>query len=136
MIEVGEYIRTTKGKIEKVKTIHNTRFTDHSKMAYIKKYKEMAPESRILYNGHILIRDIVKHSKNIIDLIEVGDIVKVYVFADISDDDSEAVETYYRIESKYEITELKESVKMNYSKILSILTHEMYEQNCYKVGEN
>ena len=122
-IENNEYIRTKNGTIAKIKDVETEIKTNmFGQILY-----EVFAEENIYYEV------IVKHSKNIIDLIEVGDIVKVYVFADISDDDSEAVETYYRIESKYEITELKESVKMNYSKILSILTKEQYEQNSYKL---
>ena len=125
-IKAGEYIRTDNGEIAKVIYNATNEFC----------YKEMLALDRVVSvnNSEFIYRDdIVKHSKNIIDLIEVGDIVKVYVFADISDDDSEAVETYYRIESKYEITELKESVKMNYVKILSILTKEIYEREAYKI---
>lgn len=126
-IKAGEYFRCKKyGRINK----YIDSFYDGS---YFNVNCE--PNYTFVYHSKEDFISSIEHSKDITDLIEVGDIVKVYVFADISDDDSEAVETYYRIESKYEITELKESVKMNYAKILSILTHEMYEQNCYEIGE-
>ena len=58
-IEVGEYIRTTDGEIHKIKSIEG-------------KFIEFE-------NGYgISVREkdyILKHSKNIIDLIEVGDVV-------------------------------------------------------------
>ena len=55
-IEVGEYIRTRKGLIFKV--------DKQFKNIQINEFQNLAGE-----------RDIVKHSKNIIDLIEVGDYV-------------------------------------------------------------
>lgn len=55
-IEVGEYIRTRQGTIQKIKSIH----------------KDMIWYCDIDW---ILEQDIIKHSKNIIDLIEVGDYV-------------------------------------------------------------
>ena len=58
MIEVGEYVRTKKGKIDKV-TNDN---------CYMPQYIEC--KKSLLYK-----EDIIKHSKNIIDLIEVGDYV-------------------------------------------------------------
>lgn len=126
-IEVGEYVRTKDGFIRKVGEI------DRCQECNEKIYISVDIIDGLHFERSWHLKEIVSHSKNIIDLLEIGDIVKVYVFADISDDDSEAIETYYRIESKYEITELKESVKMNYSKILSILTKEQYEQNSYKL---
>ena len=74
-------------------------------------------------------------SENIIDLIEVGDILKVHIFADKNDEDSEDIETTWKLENKYEIPETKGFIKENYGELLSILTHEQYEQNCYKVVE-
>lgn len=126
-IENNEYIRTKEGYICRIDKIDECKYCEQN--VYI--YKETIGDLHFEHTYHK--GDITKHSKNIINLLEVGDIVKVYVFADISDDDSEAIETYYRIESKYEITELKESVKMNYAKILSILTKEKYEQYSYKL---
>lgn len=66
--------------------------------------------------------NIRKHSKNIIDLIEVGDYVngkEVY-----GEDGKLAVELAEHM-PPYELLEDME--------IKSILTHEQYEQNCYKV---
>nr|DAS23450.1 MAG TPA: hypothetical protein [Caudoviricetes sp.] len=58
MIEVNEYVRTKDGKIDKV---INSNF-------YMSIYVECE-------KGLYLIENIVKHSKQLIDLIEVGDIV-------------------------------------------------------------
>ena len=59
VIEAGEYVRTKNGKIDKVV----------SNNCYMEKYIK-AEENFIFCNS------IVKHSKQLIDLIEVGDIVK------------------------------------------------------------
>ena len=98
MIEVGEYVRTNTGKIDKV--INNN--------YYMPQYIEC--EKRIVDKGNI-----VKHSKNIIDLLQEGDIVnKVYM--------SSSMDIYVRfIRDKQDIE--------------TILTKEQYMQNCYKIPE-
>lgn len=76
MIEVGEYIRTHTGKIAKANIINNVRYTNWSARARGK--IELAGTKRILINGKYELEDILKHSKNIIDLIEIGDYVNGY----------------------------------------------------------
>lgn len=63
-------------------------------------------------------KDIKSHSKNIIDLIEVGDYVNGEYVVEISQNKEIITEPYHFIKH-----------------IDNILTHEMYEQNCYKIGE-
>lgn len=63
MIEVGEYIRTPYHKIEKIKKIKQ-------EDAWI-----CVTTDKNAYELEWLKTNKVKHSKNIIDLIEVGDIV-------------------------------------------------------------
>ena len=64
MIEVGDFVRTRNGKIRKVKsTVAQYYITDRL---------------NISDNNQFEKEDIVKHSKNIIDLIEVGDFVNGY----------------------------------------------------------
>jgi len=63
-------------------------------------------------------KDIVKHSKNIVDLIEVGDFVNGFI---VNDTDKEMVSC-----CEYEIEFFNEDIK-------SILTREQYNQNCYEV---
>lgn len=66
------------------------------------------------------IEDITKHSKNIIDLIEVGDYVNLERVLDISE---EYIRTTERIHNKNWLQ----------SNIKTILTREQFEQNSYKV---
>ena len=60
-IEVGEYVRTKTGRIFKITAYDETQNKYHSVIEHV-------------WNI-IFPRDIIKHSKNIIDLIEVGDYV-------------------------------------------------------------
>lgn len=100
-IEVNEYVRFNNGEIGKVIDIKEN-------------------PSRIVYSeyGEIgLISDIVKHSKQLIDLIEEGDYVNGELIKDKWDT---------RISS----------IRSNFSEedIKTILTKEIYMANCYKVG--
>lgn len=65
-----------------------------------------------------------KVSKNIIDLIEVGDIVFINDFAGYD---------FVYINDKEMLEALKEDIQ-NGVEIKSIMTHEQYEKNCYKLN--
>lgn len=110
MIEVNEYVRTKKGSIDKV---INSNF-------YMSIYVECE-------KGLYLIENIVKHSKQLIDLIEIGDIVNGKEVLDIHKprDLWEPIEI--RVDSRYTNFILAEDIK-------TILTKEQMEANCYKVG--
>lgn len=123
-IEVGEYGRTNLGKI--------------IKFAWIEYSEGKRDESKVLLiNNDILSNDfyyfkigekIVKHSKNIIDLIEVGDIVKdkynKYEVAFVKDDKIYCND--YNLDDSL-ITLRKQDIK-------AILGREQFEAKCYKVG--
>ena len=114
MIEANEYVRTNSGLIFKVNEI-----------TYDEEYKDY------LYKESFLLVDwkenIVKHSKQLIDLIEVGDIVNGMEVLDIHKprDLWEPIEI--RVDSRYTNFILAEDIK-------TILTKEIYMANCYKVG--
>ena len=100
-IQVGEYCRTDKGIIFKV---------DKEK-----KNLDIANFLDVEYGK------IVKHSKNIIDLIEIGDFIngnKVYKVTNTC---------IYCIGKA-----VQNKLTVN---IQTILTHEQYESNCYRIGE-
>lgn len=109
-LEVGMYVRTNNGIIEKLtnKTMLNGK------------------------NGHYFTRkdrdecyakeDILKSSFNLIDLIEVGDYVNGKLI--------------HKIQIKNDGTKLLEYGNGKHIKIIKeVLTHEQYEANCYKVVE-
>lgn len=129
MIENGEYVRLQYGKIDKVKD------TDYYMQQYIECEKGLYPKENI-----------VKHSKNIIDLIEYGDIVVLEYY----------VRKYgKRISRKFEIENLDNKViyfdnrhcsfcydleqdkwrdgKGYNPKIKSIVTKEQFKAIAYKV---
>ena len=106
-MEVGEYIRTKNGEIGKIKKI----FPDIINKKYINTEYFTTDEEQI-----------IKHSKDIIDLIEAGDIVN-----------GEEIEDCKTINNKK--IAISETCFTN-KDIETILTHEMYEQNCYEVGED
>ena len=114
MIEVNEYVRTKNGIIDKV---INSNF-------YMSIYVECE-------KGLYLIENIVKHSKQLIDLIKVGDIVNSCIVVGFG---YECVngnkEKSILVEGKY--TKVKFAL-LNWD-IETILTKEQFEANCYKVG--
>ena len=109
-IKENEFIRTKTGKIDKV--INNN--------YYMSQYIEC--EKRIVEKENI-----VKHSFNIIDLIEVGDFVN----------ENEVIDKYLFdgeipvLETTGDETNAK---CMCEGDIKTILTHEQYERNCYKIN--
>ena len=112
-IEVGEYIRTTNGEIEKVVLIYDNRYMNE--------------------DGNMTHFDEIKaHSKNILDIVEVDDFVNGNLVLDIDVEDGmicllmpfdEENQTNFNV-----VWNTKYFIK-------TILTHELYEQNCYKVEE-
>lgn len=118
MIEVNEYVRTDKGYIfivDKEKTtlqVLNFLDVEYGKM--------------------------IKHSKQLIDLIEVGDIVNkelVIGIIDITNNKEEIIGkkliTQYR-SAQFTGLDIKHYIYAN--DIKTILTKEQFEANCYKVG--
>lgn len=109
-IEVNEYVRTKDGKIDK---LINSNF-------YMSIYVECE-------KGLYLIENIVKHSKQLIDLIEVGDYVNGYKVIKLKDGFANG--TMEIVLSKNTIIYRHHS-----EDIKTILTKERYMANCYKVG--
>lgn len=116
-IEVNEYVRFNNGEIGKVIDIKEN-------------------PSRIVYSeyGEIgLISDIVKHSKQLIDLIEDKDIVEI-----------ELSEEFVERKDKKKLIQIgdiytKETLQKDIdngiiTRIITILSYNQYMANCYKVG--
>ena len=120
-IEINEYVRTNKGRIGKVAEIR----------LGFNKDLQVYQDIYILDNGLWTILDyIVKHSKNLIDLIECGDFVNGYkaisVDYDVMNDTTECIELDLNSNYKYNFISIRQ--------IQTILTKEQYMANCYKVG--
>ena len=108
-IEVNEYVRTNKGNIGQVIGI----FNGHCQAKYHIQFQGKVKVKRQYLSTHTII----KHSKQLIDLVEVGDYVNGELITDKWDT---------RISS----------IRSNFSEedIKTILTKEIYMANCYKVG--
>ena len=120
-IEVNEYVRTDRGEIAKVTSVAKETLGETLG----------ANEYRIIgfcNTEPYVYGNIVKHSKQLIDLIEVGDIVKdeynKYEVAFVKDDKIYCND--YNLDDSL-ITLREQDIK-------AILTKEQMEDNCYKVG--
>lgn len=118
-IKVGEYVRTKDGFIDKVQNYSFSQNIWHCKNG-------MCIDECNCIGTHL--EDIVNHSFNIIDLIEVGDFVN----------ENEVIDKYLFdgeipvLETTGDETNAKCMCKGD---IKSILTHEQYERNCYRLEE-
>ncbi len=121
-IKVGEYIRTNKGNIGKIIEIR-LGFNKDTQL-YQDIYK--------LDNGLWTVLDyIVKHSKQLIDLIECGDYVNGREVKHIAM--FEGFPDYPKLIFVDETHLIPDDTCEN-DKIQTILTKEQFEANCYKVG--
>lgn len=115
-IEIGEYVRT-KEDIGKVTEIFINTNCYKVKNAVNECWLEE--------------KEIIKHSKNLIDLIEEGDYINGENVVSIIDYDYKRIVT--------EVAMYRGIGRGNYyiddKDIKTILTKEQYDNNCYKVGE-
>ena len=119
-IEVNEYVRTKDGRIAQIKSIdYEAGIYRFDRIIYI---NDFGMKEDVLYNNEMFKKLIVKHSKQLINLIEVGDYVN----------GKEVIEIRKINEKKYLITSYcpQDYIKTN---IKRILTKEQMEANCYEV---
>ena len=117
-LKVGMYVRTEKGIIFRYYPCKNTEYDKENNI-----YHEWDDWGE--YDDYYII---TKASENIIDLIEVGDFINGYRILEIADmkNAEEKVFTVHR-------SDFKSTCKIwNEQDIETILTHERYEENCYK----
>lgn len=147
-IEIGEYVRNNKGNIGQVIGI----FNGHCQAKYHIQFQGTVKVKR----QYLSINTIINHSKQLIDLIEAGDLVKFknsnstkeikgIDCMDIRTNESinllfpnaEFCDGFTEIEDKkYMIFDLDYLIGEEESnKIDWILTHEEIEKGLYKVGE-
>ena len=117
MIEVGEYVRTKKGNFGKVLDITNV--TGQKRKKYLIKWN-------ISKAYYITATTIVKHSKNLIDLIEVGDYVNGKEIC-LKDEKENAVVWGFQLKDEQRIFYLYEQ------DIKSIVTKESFKNAEYRV---
>ena len=123
MIEIGEHVKTKRGiaKVLEVKTVKTKMYGKHDVVYLIDKCPRM----------YITETEFIKHSKNIIDLLEVGDIVEIELSEEFVEKENKKVLT--QIGEVYTKETLQKDIDNGIiTKILTILTKEQYMQNCYK----
>lgn len=114
-IKIGDFYRTAKGLIRQVKAIKSGK-------------RRFTRTTETLINGVHKPEDIVKHSKNIIDLIEVGDYVNGERVLCFRNNDCD-----YDIGTEYN-DEFGEYFGFDLESIKSIVTKEQFANMEYKVG--
>ena len=119
-LKVGDYVRTNDG-IFKVTKIDGL---------YIYLDKEYFDNQYQMMRDVTFKERIIKHSFNIIDLIEVGDIVNGYRIDERAEYDVliHKARGINRSGFMIPVAQYNEDIK-------TILTHEQYERNCYKAKE-
>lgn len=123
-IKVGEYVRTKNGLIGKVNKIELAGSGVRFGGEYLSETIIQFNDGKV-YERRVKEKDIIKHSFNLIDLIEVGD----YVNGNIVTDKYLFAGEKPVIEIERNDTNCKCLCEKD---IKSILTHESYEANAYK----
>lgn len=119
--EIGEYVRTKKGKIDKVERFSVGCCVWHCENG-------MCIDECNCVGTHL--EDIVKHSKQLIDIIEVGDLVNGYKVINVINEGPCPSGKCVDIDSSKDSSECT----LWENDIQTILTKEQFEANCYKVG--
>ena len=120
MIEVNDYVRTNKGDIGQVIGI----FNGHCQAKYHIQFQGKVKVKRQYLSTHTII----KHSKQLIDLIECGDFVNGHKVKAIY---LNGATKYIKLDNAYKDGQGTRTYEEN---IETILTKEIYMANCYKVG--
>lgn len=111
MIEVGEFVRTFNGLIGKV-----VELTDSGNYAI-----------RIYNGAEYVVRAVIKkHSKDLTDLIEVGDVIEIHFPV------RNTIRKIY-VDEYFEDSMILNGIINGNVILKTILTKEMYEANCYTV---
>ena len=123
-IRAGEYVRTKKHGIFKVAEIHKTEYG----------YYVLSTDTFEAFTigkgfSYEIKNDIVNHSFNIIDLIEVGDYVNGNYIQEIKE--KKGNEMICLLDSDYEFYSLIRS-----EDIETIVTHEQFKSMEYEVGKD
>ena len=122
MIEVGEYVRTNDGHIGKLIRIERDDIDTSLKWYVFNDDKN----ERYVNKPYV-----IKHSKSIIDLIEVGDYVNGMKIDDIGE-----IKRFGKTAQKCLWINIGDGIDIIDEEIKDILTKEQYQANCYKTDTN
>lgn len=115
-IEVGEYIRTKNGKIRTIRSI-------------VAQYY-ITDRLNISDNNQFTGNDIVKNSKNIIDLIEIKDLIK---FRNKIQDELENEEMIIEVFNKDTLEDIQNAIEDKEIEIVSIVTKKQFKDMEYRL---
>ena len=127
-IKVGEYIRTKDGIISKVTDILKGYCIDCDNDVF-----DIGNGTMMEIPWEYIEEYVIKYSKNIIDLIEVGDIIE-WEYEGFGYDGINEVIDRFDIIGVYGI-EYDDTIPLKNITIKRILTHEQFENNVYRIGE-
>lgn len=129
MIEVNEYVRTKTGLIAQIKSIdYENEIYKFDKDVYTNAFGFV---TTTIYNNEMFQKMIKRHSKQLIDLVEVGDYVNGREVKHIAM--FEGFPDYPELIFVDETHLIPDDTCEN-DEIQTILTKESYMANCYKVG--
>ena len=129
-IEIGEYVRTKDGRIAQIKSIdYEAGIYRFDRIIYI---NDFGMKENVLYNNEMFKKLIVKHSKQLIDLIESEDLI-IYRLRGLKSQRRGFIRIYNDARSGKEKLGI-DNYSLEQVKIIKILTHQQFETNCYKVG--
>lgn len=120
-IEVGDYVRTLNKGIFIISHI-NVYFDD----SYFNKVL-ICQNEKVSFTNIDTINDL-KHSKNIIDLIEVGDVLEIYF-------PIKKITKKVFVDEYFKDSLILDGIIQKRINLKKILTKEQYNQNCYRLEE-
>ena len=124
-IEPNEYVRTIRGEIGTFERYSLRKETSIYKSSFDHFIKLQGRKTHLQCDKPY----IVKHSKNIIDLIEKDDFINGHrVVNEIYGEDDN--DLYFEIEGGF-----NKAKYISEKEIKTILTKEQYENNCFRIGE-
>ncbi len=129
-IEVGEYVKTKEGIIAQIKNIdYEADIYRFDRTIYI---NDFGMKNDVLYNNEMFKKVVVKHSKQLKDLIESGDLI-IYRLRGLKHQCKGFIRIYKDARSGEENLGI-DYYSLEQIEIIEILTHQQFEANCYKVG--
>ena len=131
-LEVGMYVRTKGGIITKILSIDEIALEDGTRF-----YETELNEGYCDLNSE----DIIKASHNIIDLIEAKDVLlikdkqydDIYKAEVVLDQDNNLSVINYDCDKLLNLQ--LELYKGDLIELVSVLTHEQFENNCFRIGD-
>lgn len=124
-IEVGEYVRTDLGEIAKVTSVAKETLGE---TLGIDGYRDIG----FCNTEPFVYGNIVKHSKQLIDVIESEDLI-IYRLRGLKSQRRGFIRIYNDTRSGKGKLGI-DNYSLEQVKIIKILTHQQFEVNCYKVG--